>query len=181
MKFFISGMPRKWALGSCQDRAIDGEKEITRGQFFQSMRLKPSGLLGWLMVISLLLVFSRVAAQSLRDPTTPPPEVELAGTGSAGSGLGIESGALAIMVRDGRPHLVIGTRLYAQGQKIGQVRLERITETEVWLREGGVLRKVSQFPGVQRRTVSPMTATPLCASSASKSQPPAAPCVKVQP
>lgn len=60
---------------------------------------------------------------------------------------------MTIIVRNGRPHLVIGTRLYAQGEKIGQVRIERITETEIWLREGGVLHKVSQFSGIRRRTV----------------------------
>ena len=141
----------------------------------------PPRLLGWLVVISLFFAFSRVAAQSLRDPTLPPPEAALASSGSAGTSLGIESGAMTIIVRNGHPHLMIDTRLYAQGAKIGQVRIERISETEIWLREGGVLRKVSQFPGIQRRTVSPLSAMPVCASSSSNPSSPAAPCVKVQP
>ena len=149
------------------------------------------GTLGWLMVIALFFAFSRVAAQSLRDPTTPPPEVALASSASAGASLGktslgieslgIASGTMTIIVRNGRPHLVIGTRLYAQGAKIGQVHIERISETEIWLREGDVLHKVSQFSGIQRGTVTPLAATPSCASSSSKPSSPAAPCGKVQP
>ncbi len=141
----------------------------------------PTKLLSWLMVMSLFFAFGQVAAQSLRDPTLPPPETALAGSASPGTSLGIESDTMTIIVRNGHPHLVIDTRLYAQGAKIGQVRIERITETEIWLREGGVLRKVSQFPGIQRRTVSTLAATPICASSSSKPSSPAAPCVKVQP
>lgn len=115
--------------------------------------------LGWRMGgiigISLFCSFGRADAQGLRDPTLPPAEAGLAGTALSGQSLNIEPGAMTIIVRNGRPYLVVGTRLYAQGQKLGQARIERISETEVWLREGGVLRKVPRFPGIQRRTVTP--------------------------
>lgn len=92
-------------------------------------------------------------AQSLRDPTVPPPEAGLA-SGAAGTlPAGNEPGSMGVLVRDGRPYLVAGTRLYAQGQKLGAARIERISETEIWLREGGVLRKVPLFAGIQRHTV----------------------------
>ena len=99
--------------------------------------------------LALLFFFltGQVDAQGLRDPTLPPAE---AGLPSAGKGLTAQPGAMTIIVRDGRPYLAVGTRLYAQGEKLGQARVERITETEVWLREGGVLRKVSQFQGIER-------------------------------
>ena len=103
-------------------------------------------LLGWLLAMPLGLV----NAQSLRDPTLPPAAAGLAATGP---GTSDEQAAMGVIVRDGRPYLVVGTRLYAQGQKLGPARIERISETEVWLREGGVLRKVPQFAGIQRRTV----------------------------
>jgi hypothetical protein len=137
--------------------------------------------LGGLWVLVLLLAFSRVGAESLRDPTLPPPETALAANGSAGVALGMESGAMAIIVRNGRPYLLVDTLLYAQGAKLGQVLIERITETEIWLREGGVLRKVSQFSGIQRRSVSPLAQTPNCVYSSSKTSSPVVPCVKVQP
>ncbi len=61
---------------------------------------------------------------------------------------------MSVIVRNGRPYLVVGTRLYAAGEKLGQARIERITETEIWMREGGVRRKVPLFVGIQRRAAS---------------------------
>ena len=108
-----------------------------------------SGMMGLALCFSL----SRADAQSLRDPTLPPLEAGLASTVPAGNAIAFEPGAMTIIVRSGRPYLVVGTRLYAQGQQIGRARIERISESEIWLREGGVLRKVSRFPGIQRRAV----------------------------
>jgi hypothetical protein len=65
---------------------------------------------------------------------------------------------LSVIVRDGTPFVVMGTRLYAQGQLLGKVRIERISETEIWLREGKKIRKVQMFPGITRRTVSTASA-----------------------
>lgn len=114
-------------------------------------------MLGWrvagIIGISLFFSFGRADAQSLRDPTLPPAEAGLASPAPGAQSLGIAPAAMTIIVRDGRPYLAVGTRLYAKGEKLGQARIERISETEVWLREGGVLRKVSQFPGIERRTV----------------------------
>ncbi|WP_296447333.1 hypothetical protein [Rhodoferax sp. UBA5149] len=135
-----------------------------------TMLARGCGIAGF-MVISLFFSFGRVDAQGLRDPTVPPAEAGYAGTASGEKFLGIEPGAMTVIVRNGRPYLVVGTRLYAQGQKLGQARIERISETEVWLREGGVLRKVHQFPGIQRRTVAP----------SSKTHSPVAPRADVQP
>ncbi len=110
---------------------------------------------------ALALSFGPLSAQSGRDPTQPPPE---AGLGGANAVPAVPAGlpTSTILVRDGKAYLVVGTRLYAQGQKLGQARIERISETEVWLREGGVLRKVSQFPGIERRAVksTPLPSTP---------------------
>jgi hypothetical protein len=66
---------------------------------------------------------------------------------------------MAVLVRQGVPYLVVGTRLYAKGQKVGQARIERITETEVWLREAGALRKVPVFGGIQRQVSKPALAS----------------------
>jgi hypothetical protein len=92
-------------------------------------------------------------AQSQRDPTVPPAEAGLASTAVGTSSANQASGSMSVIVREGRPYLVAGTRLYAQGQKLGAARIDRISETEIWLREGGVLRKVPLFAGIQRHTV----------------------------
>lgn len=136
--------------------------------------------LGWLMGASLFFLAGRADAQSLRDPTLPPVQAGLASTAAVVKSLSIETGALTVLVRDGRPYLVVGTRLYAQGQKLGQAHIERISETEVWFLEGGVLHKVPRFSGIQRRTVAPVAVLPECAASF-KTSSPVAPCARVQP
>lgn len=118
-------------------------------------RLLSTWLPGLLLGFALLWCSGRADAQVLRDPTVPPAEAGFASgvAGAGGNPLSAMPGAMTVIVRDGRPYLVVGTRLYAQGEKLGQVRIERISETEIWLREGGVLRKLPQFQGIQRRTV----------------------------
>jgi len=108
---------------------------------------------------ALLWLISTVAgAQTVRDPTQPPPLVAANGLNEAGQPAAVQSGSVAVVVRQGVPHLLVGTRLYAKGQKVGLARIERITETEVWLREDGVLHKVQVFGGIERRA---SVATPI--------------------
>ena len=85
-----------------------------------------------------------------RDPTVPPAEAGSVVPGAAAQGPWGTQG-MAVVVRDGKPFLVVDTRLYAPGQKVGALRIERITETEVWLRDGTALRKVPRFGGIERR------------------------------
>lgn len=89
-------------------------------------------------------------AQALRDPTQSP----LAAQGAADAGrqtpAALDPSQLAILVRNGQPYLVHDARLYAVGQRIGAARIERLTETEVWLREAGTLRKINVFQGIER-------------------------------
>ena len=87
--------------------------------------------------------------QIQRDPTLAP-SVPVAG------GAGDQAAApapMAVIVRDGRPYVVAGTRLVAQGQMLGGARVERISETEIWLREGKALRKIPRFAGIQRKAL----------------------------
>ncbi|MBU3898041.1 MAG: hypothetical protein KJ614_03795 [Gammaproteobacteria bacterium] len=96
-------------------------------------------------------------AQSLRDPTQPPLDAGVSSAPSAPSAarsLSFDSNATTVIVRNGHRYLAVGTRLYATGEKLGQARIERITETELWLREGGVLRKLPFFDGIERHAVS---------------------------
>lgn len=108
------------------------------------MKLLPLCCAGLLLGLAL-----PVAAQATRDPTRPPL--------SSGAGAAVSAPAASapwsLLYVDGKPHVVAGTRLYAEGQMLGAARIERITETEVWLREGGRLRKVAHYPSVRRRSV----------------------------
>lgn len=134
------------------------------------------------VLMGLALFFSpgQAGAQNRRDPTLPPAQSGVAGAASSGKFLSVDTGALSIIVRDGRPHLAVGMRLYAQGEKLGKARIERISETEVWFREGGVLYKVPRFAGIQRRTSSAAAARPECLTNSKKSSL-AANCANVQP
>jgi hypothetical protein len=102
---------------------------------------------------ALTLVASAAAlAQGLRDPTLPPATATADVPGDASPKVAtVAPGAVAVLVRDGVPYLVVGTRLFVKGQKFEQARIERITETEVWLREDGTLRKMPVFSGIQRQ------------------------------
>lgn len=109
--------------------------------------------LRWLTGLLLGVALGVVSAQSLRDPTLPPADAGAPGAPAAAATPSLASSATTVIVRNGRAYLAVGTRLYAQGAKLGQARIERITETELWLREGGVLRKVPLFDGIARRAV----------------------------
>lgn len=129
------------------------------------------------LVVVLLLalqVLVGARAQEGRDPTAPPPEIMGAAGSAPGAAAKAGSGALGadggtVIVRDGKPFLVVGTRLFAPGQKVGHALIERITETEVWLREAKVLRKIPRFAGIQRSVAAPVTRSiPSCQPHASK-------------
>lgn len=104
-----------------------------------------------LLVSMGLLIGSIARAQALRDPTLAP-----AAPGSGPDGATVSSSSplgdagVAVVVRSGKSFLVSGTRLYGVGQKLGNYRIERISETEVWLRNGAELQKIQHFVGIQR-------------------------------
>ncbi len=122
---------------------------------------------GLVLALALLPIPLPVSAQSQRDPTLAPVSAaapgEVRGPASAGN-------AMSVIVRDGRPYLVVGTRLVAQGGKLGNAVIEHIGETEIWLREAGQLRKVARFSGVQRNASAAPGSAPDCAPPAGTRQ-----------
>lgn len=120
----------------------------------------------------LCLALSPASAQGLRDPTLPPAEAGVPGAPASGTSMRLEPGSSSVIVRNGRPYLVVGTRLYAQGEKLGQARIERITETEVWLREAGQLRKIARFGGIERHPAAAPAANAGCAKGSLTKRPP---------
>ncbi len=111
--------------------------------------------------LAMTLVVLDVDAQALRDPTQVPwatPMAPAVAPGSVAAQPPIDAGHVAVLVRDGTPYLLWGTRLFGVGQRLGAARIERITESEIWLREAGNLRKVRVFQGVERRAATSLTA-----------------------
>jgi len=128
------------------------------------MRLARRGVLALAWALNLA---APSQAQALRDPTQPPPEVMQPAPqgGSSEPASPFADDGVAVIVRDGKPYMAHGTRLYAEGQKVGDFLVERITETEVWLRKDGDLRKLNLFDSIQRKSASGAVS---CTSAASQ-------------
>lgn len=135
--------------------------------------------MAWLAGSLSVMLLGTAAAQTMRDPTLEP---AAPGMGTVLPGAEApELSSLSVIVVNGQARVIMGTRLYAPGQKLGQARIQRITETEVWLREGAVLRKVPRYQGVERRSVPPRTTADCAAgttlpAAASQRGAPGAPC-----
>ena len=111
------------------------------------------------------VVAMHVGAAELRDPTLPPLVMRAAPAANPNGEVNPEAQALsdlglAVMVRDGTPYVASGTRLYAVGQRVGTYQIERISETEVWLRVGKELKKIPRFAGIVRRAAASERSTP---------------------
>jgi hypothetical protein len=106
-----------------------------------------------LMALAVLAFVLPSMAQE-RDPTRPPAGAftQAPPPGEAAKPALPEVDSAAVVVREGKPYLVSGTRLFAVGQSIGPYKIERIGETEVWLRNGKELRKIQRFSGIERHT-----------------------------
>jgi hypothetical protein len=153
---------------------------------FYRSSMPPKQKLRWLIALALCFGSSLVNANSQRDPTVPPPfsGAALAAPDSSElveTSIGIESGDRTIIVRNGLPYLVIDNLFYTEGDTIGSVQIVRITETEIWLSEAGILRKSSMFPSIQRRTVEPLAADPHCVYSYSTSSFKNTLCINIEP
>jgi hypothetical protein len=85
---------------------------------------------------------------ALRDPTEPP----LAYSAKPG-GARIPSDSFRpehLVSADGKRFVVWKSRRYGVGDSIQGSRIERIEESEVWLRSDGNLRKLSVYGGIEK-------------------------------
>lgn len=111
-------------------------------------------------LVGLWCLLAASGALAQRDPMQPPPEARMAapnnGADGAANALPWGEDGATIVVREGRPHLVVGTRIYGPGQPLGKYLIERITETEVVLREGKKAPiRVPVYTGIERRAAKP--------------------------
>ena len=86
-----------------------------------------------------------------RDPTQPP------------AGYGVQAQAATVrdpadgfrpthlVVVDGKRYLVWRGRRYGVGETVEGAHIERLDESEVWLRSGERLRKMPLYPGIEKR------------------------------
>jgi len=102
--------------------------------------VSPTATLGW-----------ATTAVPLRDPTQPP-----AAFGTPGRSIRLPIEVLRpeqLVTVDGVIYLVWNGRRYKAGETIDGSRVERISESEVWLKTAGTVRKLPVFAGVEKRPV----------------------------
>lgn len=99
-------------------------------------------------------------AQALRDPTVPPMEAGLqpsiTSDESGAPTTFLEREGMTVVVRNGQSYVMRGSHLIALGTMVDGKRLEKITETEIWLRDGKQHIKVPRFMSdIQIRSAPP--------------------------
>lgn len=98
----------------------------------------------------MLMAVSGADAETLADPTRPPPS--LAGAGGAAieeKGSGLQS----VLISSGRKSAIIGGQVVGLGEKYGDARVVKITESEVVLQSGTTKEVLRLFPDVDKRPV----------------------------
>jgi len=87
-------------------------------------------------------------AQALADPTRPP------GASSAeAGGQGVATGPVlqSILVSSRRAEAIISGHTVKAGDKVGDAKVVKITETEVVLREGRDVQVLKLFPNIEKQ------------------------------
>ena len=112
----------------------------------------------WILVAVLWLSLSATAQ---RDPTVPPIEAGLQAPIANANPTPVEDEGMVVVMRDGKPFLMQGSRLVAPGAMINGKQLEKITETEIWLRNGKQIAKIPRFaPEIHMSPASKSTTPP---------------------
>lgn len=104
------------------------------------------------MALAVAMLSGAAAAQStaLRDPTEPP-AIFSAKPGSVRNPLDSFKPEHLVTV-EGQRYLVWKGRRYGVGDSVEGARIERLDETEVWMRSDGDVRKLPLFAGVEKKT-----------------------------
>jgi MSHA biogenesis protein MshK len=107
----------------------------------------------------LLLMFAATPAsfaENFIDPTRPPDSLGLAQDGTTrASGPVLQS----VLISPGRVVAIISGHTVRLGEKFGEARVVKITESEVLLRSGTDLQTLKLFPGIEKRLTSSRAAT----------------------
>ena len=90
-----------------------------------------------------------VSAATRRDPTQPP-----AGYGAPQAAAREPSDGFRpthLVIVDGKRYVVWRGKRYGIGDSVEGARIERLDESEVWLRSGDRLRKLPLYPGIEKK------------------------------
>jgi MSHA biogenesis protein MshK len=109
-----------------------------------------------LHAMALLSACGGAFAQMLPDPTRPP--ASLGSDADAASGKPAGGPELqSVLISPARKMAIISGQTVLLGEKYGEARLVKITETEVTLRSGTDLQVLRLFPGLDKKSASGQT------------------------
>jgi MSHA biogenesis protein MshK len=93
--------------------------------------------------------FAPAAAQSLSDPTRPPASL---GSGHDGGRQSVASGPVlqSVLISPERKVAIISGQAVKLGEKFGDARVTKITESEVMLSSSNGVRALKLFPGIEK-------------------------------
>lgn len=112
-------------------------------------------------------------APGLRDPMVPPLAIARPAAANAGSAeIAAEPPPppQQLLTVDGRRYVVDGRRRLGVGEALGSARIERITDSAVWVRDGSTVTRLPFYGGVIKRTVVDAT-TPAATAPNRRSSP----------
>lgn len=114
-------------------------------------------------VLALATAAGAAWCQGLSDPTKPPADFyQSAGPAQPGEGGGPLVLQSVLIYPDARSAIISGEHVLL-GQRVGNLRLVKVAETEVVLLDGAVRRTLKLFPGLEKR--------PAAAARAARPQP----------
>jgi MSHA biogenesis protein MshK len=90
-------------------------------------------------------------AENLPDPTRPPAALGHAGDGGASASAAGRPVLQSVLISPGRTMAMISGQMVKVGDRVGEARVIKISETEVVLRNGKELETLKLFPGVEKR------------------------------
>lgn len=98
-------------------------------------------------------------APSLRDPMVPPLAIARPAANPGVFDVAPEPppAPQQLLTVDGRRYVVDGRRRLGVGDALGSTRIERITDSAVWVRDGNTVTRLSFYGGVVKHHVSPLT------------------------
>lgn len=111
-----------------------------------------------LTISGFMLCLPSVHAQDLPDPTRPPAVMDARPEPTAG----VQAGGpvlQSVLISPTRKAAIISGRTVALGEKFGDARVVKITETEVVLRNGKEMQTLKLFPEIEKRPGASRTKT----------------------
>ncbi len=109
---------------------------------------KRSALCG--IALAMTFVAGTAAAQISNDPTRPAVGADSAAS-TAASGVALQSVVISPTVKAA----IINGQMVKVGEKFGNARLVRVTESEAVLRDGSDVQILKMYPGIEKKAVKP--------------------------